>query len=78
MSGLSAGAAEMQLLYAELKRLEGQQHQIKRAIAQNRALVVHPPKGFSGPSVEAEYAEEVEVKPDPDRFVPSGASGTVL
>ena len=62
----------MQLLYAELKRLEGQQQQIKNAISQNRVLVVMPPKGFAGPSVEEEYAEAPEIKVEPDRFVPSG------
>lgn len=64
--------AQMQLLFAELKRIEGQQHQLQTAVAQNRVLVVHPPKGFHADSVEAEYAEEKEVKPDPDRFIPSG------
>lgn len=62
----------MQLLFAELKRIEGQQQQLKSAVAQNRVLVVHPPKGFHAESVEDEYAEEQEVKPDPDRFIPSG------
>ena len=64
--------AQMQLLFAELKRIEGQQQQLKSAVAQNRVLVVHPPKGFRAESVEDEYAEEKEVKPDPDRFIPSG------
>lgn len=64
--------AQMQLLFAELKRIEGQQQQLKSAVAQNRVLVVHPPKGFHAESVEDEYAEEKEVKPDPDRFIPSG------
>ncbi|DBB00990.1 TPA: hypothetical protein ACH3X1_000896 [Trebouxia sp. C0004] len=62
----------MQLLFAELKRIEGQQQQLKTAVAQNKVLVVHPPKGFAGPSVEDEYAEEEEAQPNPDRFIPSG------
>lgn len=66
--------AQMQLLFAELKRIEGQQHQLQTAVTQNRVLVVHPPKGFHANSVEDEYAEEKEVKPDPDRFIPSGDS----
>lgn len=66
--------AQMQLLFAELKRIEGQQQQLQTAVTQNRVLVVHPPKGFHADSVEAEYAEEKEVKPDPDRFIPSGDS----
>ena len=66
--------AQMQLLFAELKRIEGQQQQLKSAVAQNRVLVVHPPKGFHGESVDDEYAEEKEVKPDPDRFIPSGGT----
>ena len=70
--GSGDAEAQMQLLFAELKRIEGQQQQLKTAVAQNRVLVVHPPKGFSGPSVEDEYAEEEEVKPDPDKFIPSG------
>ena len=64
----------MQLLFAELKRIEGQQQQLKSAVAQNRVLVVHPPKGFNAESVDDEYAEEKEVKPDPDRFIPSGVT----
>ena len=64
--------SQMQLLFAELKRIEGQQHQLKTAVAQNRVLVVHPPKGFDTQSVEDEYAEEKVIKPDPDRFIPSG------
>lgn len=64
--------AQMQLLFAELKRIEGQQEQLKSAVAQNRVLVVHPPRGFHADSLEDEYAEEKEVKPDPDRFIPSG------
>ncbi len=62
----------MQLLFAELKRIEGQQQQLKAAVAQNKVLVVHPPKGFDAVSVEDEYAEEEEVAPNPDRFIPSG------
>lgn len=62
----------MQLLFAELKRIEGQQQMLKSAVAQNKMLVVLPPCGFNAESVEDEYAEEVVVKPDPDRFVPSG------
>lgn len=62
----------MDLLVAELKRIQGQQEQLRAAVAQNRVLVVHPPKGFHADSVEDEYAEEKEVKPDPDRFIPSG------
>ncbi|KAA6417542.1 MAG: hypothetical protein FRX49_12475 [Trebouxia sp. A1-2] len=64
--------AQMQLLFAELKRIEGQQQQLKTAVAQNKVLVVHPPKGFAGPSVEEEYAEEEEAQPNPDKFIPSG------
>ncbi|KAL0047228.1 hypothetical protein WJX82_010183 [Trebouxia sp. C0006] len=64
--------AQMQLLFAELKRIEGQQQQLKTAVAQNKVLVVHPPKGFAGPSVEDEYAEEEEAQLNPDRFIPSG------
>lgn len=61
----------MQLLLAELKRIEGQQHQLKTAAAEHKVLIVHPVKGFDLDE-EDEYAEEVEVKPDPDKFVPSG------
>ncbi len=68
----------MQLLFAELKRIEGQQQQLKNAVAQNKVLVVHPPKGFAGPSVEDEYAEEEEAQPNPDRFIPSGQSDLAL
>lgn len=64
--------SQMQLLFAELKRIEGQQHQLKTAVAQNRVLIVHPPKGFNTESMEDEYAEEKVVKPDPDKFIPSG------
>lgn len=64
--------AQMQLLFAELKRIEGQQQQLKTAVAQNKQLVVLPPAGFHAQEEEDEYAEEVVVKPDPDRFVPSG------
>ena len=67
-----ADRAQMQLLFAELKRIEGQQQMLKSAVAQNKMLVVLPPVGFNAESVEDEYAEEVVVKPDPDRFVPSG------
>ena len=70
--------SQMQLLFAELKRIEGQQQQLKTAVAQNRVLVVHPPKGFEGESEEDEYAEEKVVKPDPDRFVPSGTHSSAL
>lgn len=70
--------AQMQLLRAELKRIEGQQQQLQTAVAQNRVLVVHPPKGFHADSVEDEYAEEKEVKPNPDRFIPSGDSAGCL
>ena len=62
----------MHLLFAELKRIEGQQQQLKAAVAQNKVLVVHPPKGFNAASIEEEYAEEQVAKPDPDRFIPSG------
>ena len=62
----------MQLLFAELQRIEGQQQQLKAAVAQHKVLVVHPPKSFHGAGVQDEYAEEAEAKPDPDRFVPSG------
>ena len=62
----------MQLLFAELKRIEGQQQMLKSAVAQNKMLVVLPPTGFNAENVEDEYAEEIVVKPDPDRFVPSG------
>ena len=62
----------MQLLFAELKRIEGQQQQLKTAVAQNKQLVVLPPAGFHAQQQEDEYAEEVVAKPDPDRFVPSG------
>ena len=68
--------AQMQLLFAELKRIEGQQQQLKSAVAQNRVLVVHPPKGFHAESAEDEYAEEKEVIPDPDRFIPSGVNAS--
>jgi hypothetical protein len=70
--------AQMQLLFAELKRIEGQQQQLKTAVAQNKVLVVHPPKGFAGPSVEDEYAEEEEAQLNPDRFIPSGQSDVAL
>ncbi|KAL3162306.1 hypothetical protein ABBQ32_009993 [Trebouxia sp. C0010 RCD-2024] len=66
-----AGQEQLQLLLAELKRIEGQQHQLKTAAAENKVLIVHPVKGFDLDE-EDEYAEEVEVKPDPDKFVPSG------
>lgn len=69
---------QMQLLFAELKRIEGQQQQLKTAVAQNRVLIVHPPKGFEAQSVEDEYAEEQEVKPDPDKFIPSGEHATII
>ena len=68
----------MQLLFAELKRIEGQQQQLKTAVAQNKVLVVHPPKGFAGPSVDNEYAEEEEAPRNPDRFIPSGPSDVAL
>ena len=67
-----ADRAQMQLLFAELKRIEGQQQMLKSAVAQNKMLVVLPPAGFNAESVEDEYAEEIVVKPEPDRFVPSG------
>lgn len=66
-----AGQEQLQLLLAELKRIEGQQHQLKTAAAENKVLIVHPVKGFDLDE-EDEYAEEVEVKPDPDKFIPSG------
>ena len=67
-----ADRAQMQLLFAELKRIEGQQQMLKSAVAQNKMLVVLPPTGFNAENVEDEYAEEIVAKPDPDRFVPSG------
>ncbi|KAL0033640.1 hypothetical protein WJX79_009306 [Trebouxia sp. C0005] len=73
MSGSDAEAsqAQLQLLLAELKRIEGQQQQLKTAAAENKVLIVHPVKGFDLDE-EDEYAEEEEVKPNPDRFIPSG------
>ena len=70
-AGEDAGQAQLQLLLAELKRIEGQQQQLKTAAAENKVLIVHPVKGFNLDE-EDEYAEEVEVKPDPDKFIPSG------
>ena len=70
-AGEDAGQAQLQLLLAELKRIEGQQQQLKSAAAENKVLIVHPVKGFNLDE-EDEYAEEKEVKPDPDRFIPSG------
>lgn len=70
-AGEDAGQAQLQLLLAELKRIEGQQQQLKSAAAENRVLIVHPVKGFNLDE-EDEYAEEVVVKPDPDKFIPSG------
>ena len=69
---------QMQLLFAELKRIDRQQQQLKTAVAQNKVLVVHPPKGFDAASVEDEYAEEEEVKPNPDRFIPSGGCACLI
>ena len=69
--GEDAGQAQLMLLLAELKRIEGQQQQLKSAAAENKVLIVHPVKGFDLDE-EDEYAEEVEVKPDPDKFIPSG------
>lgn len=69
--GADAGQAQLQLLLAELKRIEGQQQQLKSAAAHNEVLIVHPVKGFNL-DAEDEYAEEFEVKPDPDKFIPSG------
>ena len=66
-----ANQAQLQLLLAELKRIEGQQQQLKTAAAENKVLIVHPVKGFDLDE-EDEYAEEEEVKPNPDRFIPSG------
>jgi len=66
-----ASQAQLQLLLAELKRIEGQQQQLKTAAAENKVLVVHPVKGFDLDE-EDEYAEEEEAKPNPDRFIPSG------
>lgn len=66
-----ASQAQLQLLLAELKRIEGQQQQLKKAAAENQVLIVHPVEGFKADDVD-EYAEPEEVKPDPDRFVPSG------
>lgn len=71
-SNPEAERAQMQLLFAELKRIEGQQQMLKSAVAQNKMLVVMPPPGFNAEDPEDEYAEEVVAKPDPDRFVPSG------
>jgi len=58
-------------LLAELKRIEGQQQQLKTAAAENKVLIVHPVKGFNLDE-DDEYAEEEEEKPNPDRFIPSG------
>ena len=69
--GSDASQAQLQLLLAELKRIEGQQQQLKTAAAENKVLIVHPVKGFDLDE-EDEYAEEVVAKPDPDKFVPSG------
>lgn len=70
-AGEDAGQAQLQLLLAELKRIEGQQQQLKSAAAHNQVLIVHPVKGFNLDE-EDEYAEEAEVKSDPDKFIPSG------
>ncbi len=66
-----ASQAQLQLLLAELKRIEGQQQQLKTAAAENKVLIVHPVKGFDLDE-EDEYAEEEEAQPNPDRFIPSG------
>ena len=63
--------AQLQLLLAELKRIEGQQQQLRTAAAEHKVLIVHPVKGFNLDAKD-EYAEDEEAKPDPDRFVPSG------
>ena len=62
----------MQLLLAELKRIEGQQQQLKTAAAENKVLIVHPIEGVILDEEDDDYAEVKEVKPDPDMFVPSG------
>lgn len=74
--GREAEEVQMELLFAELKRIEGQQQMLKTAVAQNKQLVVMPPAGFNADDMEDEYAEEVVAKPDPDRFIPSGADAT--
>ena len=40
-------------------------------------LIVHPVEGFKADDVD-EYAEPEEVKPDPDRFVPSGQQRLII
>ena len=72
-----ASQAQLQLLLAELKRIEGQQQQLKKAAAENQVLIVHPVEGFKADDVD-EYAEPEEVKPDPDRFVPSGQQQLII
>lgn len=59
---------------AELKRIEGQQQQLKTAAVENKVLIVHPIEGVDLDEDEDEYAEVKEVKADPDLFVPSGQS----
>ena len=77
IAGNDASQAQLQLLLAELKRIEGQQQLLKTAAAENKVLIVHPVKGFDLDG-EDEYAEEVVAKPDPDRFIPSGLYITLV
>lgn len=63
-------------MLAELKRIEGQQQQLKTAAAENKVLIVHPIEGVILEEEDDDYAVAPEAKADPDLFVPSGEIST--